>query len=59
MWEVVLFNGADGCASMAPMKRVGANMPPGVPLEKERVVAMILKTARRMRILKANWPCMA
>ena len=27
------------------MKSVGANMPPGVPLEKERVVAMILKTA--------------
>jgi hypothetical protein len=45
--------------SMAPMKRVGANMPPGVPLENERVVAMILKRASSSRILKANWPCMA
>ncbi len=31
--------------SIAPIKSVGANMPPGVPLEKESVVARILSNA--------------
>src|SRR5271170_7415475 len=45
--------------SMAPIKRVGANIPPGVPLEKEMVVATILSRARARRNFQVNWPCMA
>ena len=42
--------------NMAPMKRVGANMPPGVPLRKEIPVARIFTKARMRRSFQANWP---
>jgi len=45
--------------SMAPMNREGANMPPGVPLEKESTVAMIFTPASAASSCQPYWLCMA
>ena len=54
-----LLEGSDQAPSIAPIKRVGANIPPGVPLEKEIVVATMLSNAKARRNFQVNWPCMA
>ena len=41
------------------MKSVGANIPPGVPLEKEKVVAISLRKTRASSTCQTNWPCSA
>jgi hypothetical protein len=45
--------------SIAPINKVGANIPPGVPLEKEIVVATIFSRASASRNFQVNSPCMA
>ena len=44
---------------MAPMKSVGANIPPGVPLEKENVVAISFRKTRASKTCQTNCPCKA
>ena len=41
------------------MKRVGAKVPPGVPLKNEKPVASIFKPASSKSSCQVNWPCMA
>ena len=45
--------------NIAPIKSVGANMPPGVPLENDIVVARIFSRASTRRNFQVNCPCAA